>query len=463
MTEFVCGSCWNSFAREEGVISSDNRVIACPHCRHENPLDDDDGPVDVTSKVAAAPASTSIAFGGREDSQTFGTRASAPRPKVASLNVTAPGAVVAPTAVAAPTIAQPRRQTGRHKTEAYRSDAAEPLNAVTVASEATNPVAAPPAPADDVEAGPSFDDMFAPTASLASLTPEQVAQARETAAVLVRPDEKASSTDDLEADLGTAPATEAIAPIELAEPDEWKLKAPTGLTYNFHSLDAMMGWAATKSGSEMNVSADGETWYEFSVFSENVRSGLTGAQTLAVLGGSVASTEELRFFGQESGAMQVRSAMDDIAAVDAREAAELRLNLQVPDYDGAGGVTLVADEPGKPITAADDLEAALAEASGRPAPETAALPPGRVSGANRAADAPVGGARRTTRNRKAEPPKTSKGKGGKAAKSPPSPNREAGKGSGSSALIIVAAVIAVAVVGAIALHFAGIVVIPGLP
>ena len=512
VTEFVCGSCWNSFSRDEGRVHDSEVAIDCPHCGHANPLDADEG-ADVTSKVAAAPAPLN-AFD--EDSQAFGP------PPVAKndFKVTAPGAVMAPTSVSAPTAAPPQR--AHAATAAYQSggtdqddidpfaptmDAASlasaegagldsdqfapvdlelpdalPVQAVGPVSEETvalgsqaaiaaatlRAVGSAAASAGGGEAAVDADTIDGEGPVSAAATPisdEEIAAAMAgagDAAVMVNRDPTPDFTPDPDSAAVLADTADDIDPVA-AEPDEWKLKAPSGLTYNFHSLDAMMGWAATKSGAEMLVSADGENWFDFNVFAEHVRSGLSGGQAMAVLGGSsgTGNREELRFVGMESGAMQVRSAMDDIAAVDAREAAEMRLKLAQPNYSGDGAIALASgDEP----SPAGGEELDLAAVDEEPAPELPPKPPpmvisaaatgkqpavspgaGRQTGRNPA----VGGA--TRKSRAAQP----------AAKKDTKP--AGGGGGGSSSMVIVAVVIALVAIGTIAAHFGGFIQIPGLP
>ncbi len=113
----------------------------------------------------------------------------------------------------------------------------------------------------------------------------------------------------------TAPQapSQAVEP----EPTEWKLKAPPGLTYNFHSLDGLVGWVGTKDPNAMQISIDSETWRPFAPFLDAARDGLTGRQSWDIAGGAPIHVRH--------GSM--RSAMDDIAELDAVAMAQASLRL----------------------------------------------------------------------------------------------------------------------------------------
>ncbi|GEM_PF-3308469 len=505
VTEFVCGSCWNSFSRDDPAASETRTHITCPHCGHPNPLDpDEDGTA--TDKVAAASAS---AFGPRGESSPFAgarvtTQPGGPGPITANtqpggggpaarkkaLRVTAPGAVTAPGSVS-PASAMPERKTSRTETQAYTSSDSQQIKievdtaraerqrlSVTANDALPDPElwsqptlqAGGAASLDD---GPDLDP-FAPTldapavstatdaADAPALEPAEDPFAAEIAAAVAAAsggDAPAPATAPEPPEVGVGfelpdaadaprpddfdpPEDGAEAEPEGDEPEEYKLKAPTGLTYNFHSLDAMLGWAASKSGSEMQVSVDGETWFDFEAFLEHVRAGHSARTTINKLS-SGTSSEELRFVGMESGAMQVRSAMDDIAAVDALEAAEVRLN--ITPIEGSGEVQLVGAEPGKPVSPTVAMPAAQSslnpgKVTSRPTGRVPAVPSSRSSGARPS---------RTSR---------STGRASGSQKKPPAKETDS-----SSVMVIAAVVIAIVAVGAIAAHFGGFIKIPGLP
>ena len=72
------------------------------------------------------------------------------------------------------------------------------------------------------------------------------------------------------------PEVQNEAPREL--PEELKLRAPPGLTYNFHTLDALIGWVGSKDTSAMEISLQGDEWRSFAVFLSAIRSGMDGWQ-----------------------------------------------------------------------------------------------------------------------------------------------------------------------------------------
>lgn len=542
VTEFVCGSCWNTFSREDpGAVVTENHV-ECPHCGHPNPSSD--GVSGVTGKVEQVPGKTDAELLA-EDSDTFGfgaddppsIRTVAPSSPPSAPNavraVQAPGAVTAPNSVAAPqaviaadgdtpptavrapsAVATPTGRVSRPQNTVAYVFGAGPLDSRAVSAdddelsvttrESTDVGATPQAirqassaaatslsahdlgPRDtqqqpaadahalghdataDLESFATLDDVVEPHAGVPDAELQAALDAvsfdDETA---VAPFDEAADAGPFDNDAADDPFAAQLVgerdfgktldmdPLPLDDApvavDEWKLKAPTGLTYNFHSLDAMLGWAASKSGADMQVSADGEKWHDFGVFLDHVRGGHTAQEALRLVSEDL-EVEELRFVGRESGAMQVRSAMDDIAAVDAREVAEHRLNIAPIDYDGTGDVALAGGAGGS-----ESLDSGSAGGSG-----------GRGT-ANRMTSPVVGVSNRPTEprvpsGRSPKPSTKSVTKvGAKSDRGAEPPARARKDDASGNTLVIVAVGLALVTLTVVALHFGGIITIPGLP
>ncbi len=65
-------------------------------------------------------------------------------------------------------------------------------------------------------------------------------------------------------------------------PLEWKVKASSGLTYNFHGVDALLRWSSSRELTEMELSVDGEQWCSLVVFANAARQGLSVQRALAL-------------------------------------------------------------------------------------------------------------------------------------------------------------------------------------
>lgn len=145
----------------------------------------------------------------------------------------------------------------------------------------------------------------------------------------------------------TAPDLEATT-LEV-EPAEWKLRAPPGLTYNFHSVDALLGWASNRSTDGLQVSIDGTVWRPVAPFLDALRAGHRGRKAFAL-----AQVPEMV---ANMSAEDSRSALDDIRDVDVRDevirSLEARANGGVAALAGASRTRQV--RPAVPAMDATDL------------------------------------------------------------------------------------------------------------
>ncbi|MSP91913.1 MAG: hypothetical protein EXR79_08975 [Myxococcales bacterium] len=210
---------------------------------------------------------------------------------------------------------------------------------------------------------------------------------------------------------------------------DWKLKA-MGLTYNFHGLDALIGWATNKVGQSLAMSNDGVVWRDFATFFEAYRSGVPagkafeGAADASAVPAAAASSAAKAAVGRATGTMKAAAA---------------------PNEPAKGGA------PRSPLPPGLD-DKALAGGEAVPATPTGRMP--SIGAAARAAStAPTHG--------------SSTG-GGKALGPATSPSRRAQPAATATAASGPAAKVAVAVVGAAVvvlavLHVLQIVRIPGLP
>lgn len=265
ITGFVCGSCWNSFSKDDPGVMRGNRVI-CPYCGHELPGDVQEGE-DVQAAVRAAPQSI------LHDSDSYPAipvSAIEAAPGFPRLDEPAYGWL--PPDTAPQVAARPAFVAG--DSAAFGDD----LGGATLRPDDSHERLmqlvrdAPPhldGSSDAWAAGPSAPGFVAGDelpADIDERTPldivervaEMLAGSGEDAAALSPdlPPEDASSHSEAEAmALG-----------------DWKLKA-MGLTYNFHGLDALLGWASNKAGQAMSVSVDGVTWRDFSDFFDAVKAG----------------------------------------------------------------------------------------------------------------------------------------------------------------------------------------------
>lgn len=233
VTDFVCSSCWNSFSRHDPGVDRGDHVV-CPHCGLQQAAEPSHSLVDA---VNAAPARRAISDGfdspGPQTLQSFGI------PQVDHAPISAGGHGWLPPDLVA------------------RS--AEPAGFV---------VGEP----DD------FDDFeFSEQTLRPDLSHEGLLQA-------VRTTQTPVAVIDQDADIGVDEPTppEGHAPLEALQPEQrdWKLKA-IGLTYNFHGLDALIGWASNKAGQAMQISQDGNVWRDFTVFFALYRAGVPADKAFA--------------------------------------------------------------------------------------------------------------------------------------------------------------------------------------
>ena len=446
VTEFVCGSCWNSFSRnDEGVVVGAN--VACPHCGHEQPLPDaaGGGVADLVRNAPTAgddsdsglfeyePLEVSSGFVAGEDG--------GPGAPPEEGGVRAPGA--ANTGGARLQVVTGGRRSRSEVSAETLPEGASAASGPQVSRRDTSPHILA-AEAEDIEAlfggpGDTTDPEIAPPSAevLAALT-------------------AAMADDDppAEPDWDTAPTpAPAAASLESGalddevEPAEWKIKAPPGLTYNFHSLDAMLGWAANKSGLDMKVSIDGLEWHDFGAFLEAIRAGLSASRALQLAGEGGEISDRIAAI---TAAPQL-SAFDEIQQVDAREQVRRRL------ADAAGEEISVDGDTVEVAAVVLDLSDDEAFADPEPAPaapvaKAAAPPPRRPSGKS---DAP---ARSPSANQRRQSG-TSRAPAGALTKTPLAPKAKPGL-SGATVVVIV---LVLAAVAAGALHFSGVFRIPGLP
>lgn len=126
-----------------------------------------------------------------------------------------------------------------------------------------------------------------------------------------------ASTGDFNDITSESTAPEIRIPEVLPEPTEWKLRSPPGLTYNFHSLDALMGWASNRNADDLQVSIDGKDWRPVRPFIEAVRAGHLGRAAYEYAGnpsGPLNPAVAAAATGADG-----RSALDDIRDVDVRD------------------------------------------------------------------------------------------------------------------------------------------------
>ncbi len=171
------------------------------------------------------------------------------------------------------------------------------------------------------------------TTGAAGKASRQAAEAKVTVAGLA-PDLASAMDDD---DHETAILAENTSPdLQIAdlspEPSEWKLRAPPGLTYNFHSVDALLGWASNRSTEGMQVSVDGQTWRPVSPFLDALRAGHRGRKAFAL-----AQVPEMVASLRDGS----RTALDDIRDVDVRDEVLRALESCAPGPPSAPELELV--------------------------------------------------------------------------------------------------------------------------
>ncbi len=312
ITDYVCGSCWNSFSlTDPGVVQGDR--LACPHCGHVLPQDA--GPADVAELVRNAPANRA------PESAEFETEASTsgnPSPGQGFPELdSAPSYGWLPPDIDAPA---PRRDAGSSGFVVGEPDDFD-FNEPTLRPDQSQDDllaqvrAAPMRPRSDLghikptrvssgqaSAGPATSQAFVVGEELGVDTDEKtpmdgdprVAAALAEAARAGAPvnaqspvavSELAAMSLDASPDALLSELDAESAGLDLESTGEadyefrdWKLKA-MGLTYNFHGLEALLNWASNKAGQAMSVSCDGGTiWKDFHSFFEGSQEGLSAAK-----------------------------------------------------------------------------------------------------------------------------------------------------------------------------------------
>ena len=271
ITGFVCGSCWNSFSKDDpGVLFGSQ--VTCPFCGNVLPGDGQDSG-DIVSAVRAAPA--------------YKPRDSDSYPAMLAVNIdVAPGFPSLddpPLGWLPPDDAVPAQLTAARTVSAgftvgdgdgdgddlggatlSPDDSHERLMELVRNAPARMESSAQDWPAD--AAAPGFiagDEMPVDIDERTPLDGEQRA-----ADIL-----NGADADDQGGFSPDLPPEEAeLSPAEQMTLRDWKLKA-MGLTYNFHGLDALLGWASNKAGQTLSVSNDGVTWKDFSDFFEAIKAG----------------------------------------------------------------------------------------------------------------------------------------------------------------------------------------------
>lgn len=436
--------------------------VQCPHCGHEQPLPDAAGAGGVAELVRNAPAA-----GHDADSGPFEHEPIEGALGFVAAEDTVPGAADEEGGVRAPGAAVPGSARLQVITGGGRRSRSE-VSAETLPEGGTLPekgtlseegLAMSPARAPRRDTSPHIlaaeaEDIEALFGGPGDTTDPEIAPP--SAEVL----EALSATmgaDDLEEESTWQPDdTPAVDPASLdsgavddeAEPAEWKIKAPPGLTYNFHSLDAMLGWAANKSGLDMQVSVDGHDWHDFGAFLEAIRAGLSATRALRIAGEGGEVSDRIAAI---TAAPQL-SAFDEIQQVDARERVRQRLAGAADEETSVDDDTLETNVADLGLDAIEVAAPAPAPAPTAPAPAAPEPAPRRVSGRSTPAPAATESSKRRVSERARVP-------SGAMKKTPLAPKAKAGLSPVSVAVIV----LVLAVVAAGALHFSGVFRIPGLP
>ncbi len=147
----------------------------------------------------------------------------------------------------------------------------------------------------------------------------------------------AATMDDDDDDEAAILAENTSPDLEIAdlspEPSEWKLRAPPGLTYNFHSVDALLGWASNRSTEGLQVSVDGQTWRPVGPFLDALRAGHRGRKAFAL-----AQVPEMVASLRDGS----RTALDDIRDVDVRDEVLRALESRAPGQPSAPELILTS-------------------------------------------------------------------------------------------------------------------------
>lgn len=319
ITDYVCGSCWNSFSHTDpGVVQGDRLV--CPHCGHVLPQDS--SAADLAALVRNAPANLA------PDSAEFETEAATPaNPSPGQgfpeLDSASPYGWLPPD-IEAPA---PRRDGGSSgfmvgepddfdfneatlrpdqnhddllalvRTAPMRplsdSGFVAPARVSSMPGGSKQGSSAPSQTATqqpfvvgeelgvDIDEKTPMDGDARVQAAVAGAPASGQASAGVTVADLDMADLDMADLDmaDLDmADLDVAGLEAEARPDDLFELRDWKLKA-MGLTYNFHGLDALLNWASNKVGQAMSVSCDGgATWKDFHSFFEGSQAGMSAGK-----------------------------------------------------------------------------------------------------------------------------------------------------------------------------------------
>lgn len=299
ITDFVCGSCWNSFSRSDPGVVRGNE-LACPHCGHVLPLE---GASDVAHVVRSAlPMADSDSTGypcegpaladapgfpplDGQLSYGWGGGNSRPISEDAGFMVGEPDDFGVDEATLRPDInhlellalvrAAPRQI---EEEEAFGSAVA---SGFVAGDEMAADVDEPTPFESDERVRRALAKLQAGHPDGGATDPASVPQAVVFAAGLGDDTGDGVSRDTLgkggldDLDPALVAALNTAEEPRLEEKD-WKLKA-MGLTYNFHGLDALIGWASNKAGQPLSIAMDGSVWKDFGTFFEGYKAGL-GAQ-----------------------------------------------------------------------------------------------------------------------------------------------------------------------------------------
>ncbi len=248
VTDFVCGTCWNSFSRKDPGVEQAGRLI-CPHCGHALAAELAADPLAAVRNAPTASDSDLFGHAHASDDEDLPIGANKPLGWASHENV-ARSAEPAGFVVGAP---DNDFEDFDFNEATLRPDVSH--DSLLAAVRATAEMRDPGHPA-------------APKLNMAA--------AAISAGHVVGIEEEEFSGDTSEptpSDFAEAEATVA----EDAEARDWKLKA-IGLTYNFHGLDALIGWASNKAGQSMQISMDGQNWKDFDSFFTAYRAGVPAAK-----------------------------------------------------------------------------------------------------------------------------------------------------------------------------------------
>jgi len=491
ITDFVCGSCWNSFSRTDPGVVRGTQLI-CPHCGHVLPLEA--ASADLAAAVRNAKANVSDAhsagypsvapavpdpgFPSLEGGLPYNWMTGDAEPPAEGFMVGEPDdfdfneATLRPDQNRADLMELVRNAPARPHSDDSDFvplpplEGAKPVLAASPSGRvsAANPAARPGSPSAGLEL--SGDDLFGAELGVDAdeLTPADgedrarqfvASRGLDPAAVgapgavvitgATDDDAFAAMRDTLNENAIDPDLTAALEAADEPNLDEqdWKLKA-MGLTYNFHGLDALIGWASNKAGQPLAISPDGQEWKDFGSFFEAYTDGVPTARAFA----------EAAAPGSAPPAGTVRAA---------RVGSSAKVAIAPPDLSKPG--TVPSEEPAAVDSPAmpGALGAPTASSSRPVTPVTTPASGAGVAGTN------------ASSRRVPQMTGTGKALGGKNA-SGAGKSLSSGKASGKlpaaqapvTAQAVTPAKIAVAVLVllllvAVLLHFQGFVRIPGLP